>query len=233
MSKPIKVMIVDDSALVRKAVSSILNAESDIQVAGMASDPYEAKDQIRTLAPDVIILDLEMPKMDGLTFLKLIMERRPCPVIIFSTLSTARSKYAIEAYKNGAFDVLGKPTNSKELTELAPQLLSMVRAAGQSKIQKNAAPVANPGEALNKLLQPQIDEQKLILIGASTGGTEAINTVLSQLPAKMPPIAIVQHIPEFFCAAFVDRLNGSSRLQVGMARHGEDFGPGQVRVSPG
>ncbi len=236
MSGRVKVLIVDDSALVRKAISTILSLEKDIEVIGLANDPYQARDLIKAQAPDVIILDLEMPRMDGLTFLKLIMERRPCPVIIFSTLSTSRSQYAMEAFRCGAFDVLGKPTSAADLKEQAPHLVRMVRAAGGSRISTlNGAANTRPESPVPAIAESPsiVDNRRMILIGASTGGTEAVCQVLAALPPNLPPVCVVQHIPEFFCAAFVDRLNAASRLDVRMATHGEQIGPGQVRVAPG
>lgn len=229
--RKIKVLIVDDSAVVRKVLNKILSADENICVLGMANDPIEAKDLMIQKDPDVIILDLEMPRMDGLTFLKLVMSRRPKPVIVFSSISIPNQTIAMEALKLGAFEVLEKPSTVNALHETAQRLVSLVKSTpgyNGSSVSKSvttvSAPVINPGN---------FDSRRTIVIGSSTGGTEALDTLLRGLPAGMPPIAIVQHIPEYFVSSLVSRLNDVSNLNVVKAQSGDVMQPGNVYISPG
>lgn len=234
-SKKTRVLVVDDSAMVRKAIVRILTSEPAFEIVGEAKDPYEAKDLIIHLDPDVITLDIEMPRMDGIQFLKLIMERRPRPVIIVSTLTHAGSDKSVEALMNRAFDVVGKPLNATDLNRMGPELISKVKAASQSR----AMGIYNRGQGAKTKHVTQtsatstFDPRQIILLGASTGGTESINRVLQALPGNMPPIAIVQHIPAFFSKAFAERLNRNSELHVKQASHGDRLATGDVLVAPG
>lgn len=236
-SKRIRVLIVDDSAVVRKLVSDALVADPEIEVVGTAIDPYFAKDKIIELQPDVLTLDIEMPRMDGLTFLKLIMERRPMPVIIMSSLTQAGSNKAMEALQLGAVDVLGKPTGSYSFGDLGPQLIEKIKAAACARLRPRGpvppptAPTANFPRVRTKTSSSA--SQQIVLLGASTGGTEALREVLTALPADIPPIAIVQHIPPMFSRNFADRLNRLCAFEVREAVDGDRLTPGLALIAPG
>lgn len=258
--RKIRVLVVDDSAVVRKLVTDALAADPEIEVIGTAIDPYVARDKIKSLEPDVITLDIEMPRMDGLTFLRLIMEHRPMPVIIMSSLTQRGSQTALEALRIGAVDVLGKPGDSFSFGNLGPQLIEKIKAAAIAKIrrQRFAAPVqaaptpisqptsasepARPRVAVSTPLPnrppplPAVecrDNRSIILLGSSTGGTEALTDILTQLPAGLPPIAIVQHIPAHFSRAFADRLNKMCQFEMREAQDGDWLAPGLALLAPG
>jgi len=236
-SRKIRVLVVDDSAVVRKLVSDALRADPDIEVVGTAMDPYIARDKIRELNPDVLTLDLEMPRMDGLTFLRIIMEQRPLPVIIMSSLSQRGSGYALEALRLGAFDVLAKPSGSYSFGDLGPQLIARIKATAGARMRSvpthpaavpaPAAPVPRPAP-----VRPGTARQ-VILLGASTGGTEALREVLTRLPAGLPGIAIVQHIPPVFSKAFADRLCSQCAFEVREAVDGDRLTPNLALIAPG
>jgi two-component system chemotaxis response regulator CheB len=228
-TRKIRVLIVDDSAVVRRLAQETLDADPEIQVIGTAADPYAARDLMKTLSPDVITLDLEMPKMDGLTFLKLLMAHKPTPVVVMSSLSQRGSDFAMEALRLGAIDVIGKPGGSTSFGDLGPQLIAKVKAAASARPRSAVAAVPRP-ELLNARRFPP---RSLILLGASTGGTEALREVLTGLPAGLPPIAIVQHIPATFSRAFADRLNQLCSLTIREAVDGERLEPGTALVAPG
>ena len=237
ITKKIRVLVVDDSAVVRKLVSDALASDPEIEVVGTAIDPYNAKDKIIELSPDVVTLDIEMPRMDGLTFLRLIMERRPMPVIIMSSLTQHGSDKAMEALRLGAVDVLGKPAGSFSFGDLGPQLIQKIKAAACARLRR-AGPMAAPAPAVVKPLPsgrtaPGTDPRQVILLGASTGGTEALREVLTALPADIPPIAIVQHIPPVFSRSFADRLNQLCAFEVREAVDGDRLKPGLALVAPG
>ncbi|PAW67725.1 MAG: chemotaxis response regulator protein-glutamate methylesterase [Opitutia bacterium Tous-C1TDCM] len=241
MSKrPIRVLIVDDSAVVRKLVSDALKGDPEIEVVGTAVDPYAAKDKIQALNPDVLTLDLEMPRMDGLTFLKILMAQRPLPVIIMSSLTQRGSDYALEALRLGAFDVLAKPGGPYSFGDLGPQLIARIKASAGARMTRGAAASAAPARPV----APRPAERPapvrrggsprdLILLGASTGGTEALREVLTHLPGNLPPIAIVQHIPPVFSRTFADRLNELCQFEVREAVDGDRLQPGLALVAPG
>jgi two-component system chemotaxis response regulator CheB len=252
--RKIRVLIVDDSAVVRKMASDALAADPGIEVVGTAADPYFARDKIRELAPDVVTLDLEMPRMDGLTFLRLIMEQRPLPVIVMSSLSQSGSEHALEALRLGAIDVLGKPSGSYSFGQLGTQLIAKVKAAAGAKIRaQKVAPshlsrppfapgttAAPAGVPITRVPFPSfalprsaLNPRSVILLGASTGGTEALREVLTRLPAGLPGIAIVQHIPPVFSKAFANRLNTLCALEVREAVDGERLLAGTALVAPG
>ncbi len=235
MKRPIRVLIVDDSAVVRKLATDALSADPDIEVVGSAIDPYVARDKIKQLKPDVLTLDLEMPRMDGLTFLRILMEQHPLPVVIMSSLSQRGSDYALEALRLGACDVLGKPAGSYSFGDLGPQLIARIKAAAGAKLRRPGATlraVAPEPQPLPARLRPAAARQ-IILLGASTGGTEALRTVLTQLPDGLPPIAIVQHIPPVFSRAFADRLSTQCAFKVREAVDGDRLEPGLALVAPG
>lgn len=244
-ASPIRVLIVDDSAVVRKLAREALAADPDIEVVGTAIDPYDARDKIVALDPDVITLDLEMPRMDGLTFLRLLMERRPKPVIVLSSLSQRGSDYALEALRIGAVDVMGKVSGSSSFGDIGPQLIAKVKSAASARLRPftsaQAAPVATPAHSFppaprpvpGATGRPPPAPRDLILLGASTGGTEALRDVLTRLPDGLPPIAIVQHIPAVFSKAFADRLGKICAFEVREAVDGDRLRPGLALVAPG
>lgn len=241
-TKPIRVLVVDDSALVRKLVTEALKTDPEIEVVGTAADPYLARDKIQQLNPDVLTLDLEMPRMDGLTFLKIVMEQRPLPVIIMSSLSQRGSDYALEALRLGAFDVLAKPSGSYSFGDLGPQLIARIKATRGANVRfqkadtakRPASPAPAPVRKAALANRPAVrNTRDLILLGASTGGTEALRKVLCELPGGLPPIAIVQHIPPVFSKTFADRLNELCAFEVREAVDGEPLKPGLALVAPG
>ena len=231
--RKIKVLIVDDSAIVRKLLSEALAAETDIDVVGTAPDPYVARDKILSLRPDVVTLDIEMPRMDGITFLKKLMKFHPLPVIIISSLGQASSKIALEALQHGAVDVLAKPGGPYSVGELQHDLPHKVRAAAHARLQRvspdaPSAAAVPPPDSLHAG-----NPFAVIAIGASTGGTEAIREVLMGMPASSPGIVVVQHIPPVFSTAFANRLNDLCRIQVKEAANGDRLRPGLALVAPG
>jgi two-component system chemotaxis response regulator CheB len=257
----IRVLIVDDSAVVRKLVTEALAHDPVIEVVGTAMDPIFARTKINELKPDVLTLDIEMPRMDGLTFLREIMETRPLPVIIMSSLSKAGSDHALEALRLGAVDVLGKPGGSYSFGDLGPQLCEKIKAAAVARLRPRGRlpallsvvpkpgatgtltgtrfPAPHRGEpdttqriALSAA-HTQHHPRRVILLGASTGGTEALRAVLTQLPAGLPGIAVVQHIPPVFSKAFADRLNTLCAFEVREAADGDRLAPGLALVAPG
>lgn len=241
----IRVLIVDDSAVVRKLVSDALGRDPEIEVVGTAVDPYAARDKIKELNPDVLTLDLEMPRMDGLTFLKIVMAQRPLPVIIMSSLTQHGSTHALEALRLGAFDVLAKPHGSYSFGDLGPELIARIKASVGAKLRPVRAettparigqPGPSPAQIATRLAaagQRNHAPRRVILLGASTGGTEALREVLTHLPAGLPGIAIVQHIPPVFSKAFADRLNGMCNFEVREAVDGDRLTPGLALVAPG
>ncbi len=229
----IKVLVVDDSALARKALTEVLAAESDLEVVGTAPDPYVARDKILRLEPDVVTLDIEMPRMDGLTFLKKLMHYRPMPVIIISSLGQASCQAALEALGSGAVEVVAKPGDPNSMAELAQSLPAKIRAAAAARIhpRRQRAPAADAGR--EPLTASPVNSARVIVIGASTGGVEAVERVLTQLPGNVPGIVITQHMPAGFSRAFAERLNGLCRMEVAEARDGDWLPPGRALVAPG
>ncbi len=240
-ARKIRVLVVDDSAVVRKLASDALSADPDIEVVGTAIDPYMARDKLRELSPDVLTLDLEMPRMDGLTFLRLLMERRPMPVVVMSSLTQRGSDYALEALRLGAVDFIAKPSGSFSFGDLGPQLIAKVKAAAGARIRPAARTPTNPPilpttrPAVPASTRPPVHHhpRSIILIGSSTGGTEALRDVLTRLPVDLPGIAIVQHIPATFSKSFADRLNTLCDLEVREAVDGDRIQPGLVLIAPG
>lgn len=238
LGRKIRVLIVDDSALVRRLATEALRSDPDIEVVGAAVDPYMARDLIEELSPDVLTLDLEMPRMDGLTFLGLLMERRPMPVVVISSLTRQGSDHALESLRLGAVDVLGKPSGSYSFGDLAPQLVAKVKAAAEARVRTSnpaaeAAPARRPGSGAAAPLANEPDPRALILLGASTGGTEALREVLTALPANSPAIAAVQHIPAMFSKAFANRLDKLCGMEVREAVDGDQLRPGLALIAPG
>jgi two-component system chemotaxis response regulator CheB len=266
LSKPkIRVLVVDDSAIVRKVLSGILDAEPDIEVVGTAPDPFIARDKILSLRPDVLTLDIEMPRMDGLTFLEKVMRHHPLPVIMISSLAQSSTHAALEAMSRGAVDVLAKPGGPYSVGDLKGDLPQRVRAAAGARLRSatggsQAPPAPGSGRTVHNAQaeyggkvtslgsstgsgagsghQPQtsagiLKQSILIAIGASTGGTVAIERVLTALPPQMPPMVITQHIPAGFSAAFAQRLNKVCAIDVKEASEGDETRPGLALIAPG
>jgi two-component system chemotaxis response regulator CheB len=229
-ARKIRVLVVDDSAVVRKILSETLASETDIEVVGTAPDPIVALEKINRLKPDVLTLDIEMPRMDGLTFLKQIMQTQPMPVILISSRAQSSVEIAMEALRYGAVDVLAKPSGPYSVGELRTTLSSRIRAAARAKLRKTAEPRPVVHE---KPVSTSVDTTRLIAIGASTGGTEAIFQVLSHLPADVPPILITQHIPPMFSKSFAQRLDKQCAMEVREAVDGDLPRPGLALVAPG
>ena len=231
----IKVLVVDDSALVRKLLSSELSRYDDITVVGTAVDPYNAREQIIALAPDVITLDIEMPRMDGLSFLVKLMKHYPIPVVIVSSLTPANSDAAIRALSLGAVDVIAKPGSARTVPDVSRQLVQSIRAASRAQVHKRveqasgSATGVRPTPALAGLSMTH----KVIALGASTGGTQALEAVLTQLPSSMPGIVVCQHMPARFTTSFARRLNACCELEIREAADGDAVLPGLVLLAPG
>jgi two-component system chemotaxis response regulator CheB len=237
-ARKIRVLIVDDSAVVRKILSETLATEPDIEVVGTAPDPVIAAEKIERLKPDVLTLDVEMPRMDGLTFLKQLMSTRPLPVIMISSITQRSSSAAIEAMAEGAVEVLGKPDGPFSVGEFRFSLGQKVRNAAGAQLRRRARMAAAPAASFKEPTPPATADCsggpiRLIAIGASTGGTEAIERILRPLPAAMPPIVIVQHIPAGFSRAFAERLNRFCNVRVREAVNGDIASPGLALVAPG
>lgn len=229
----IKVLIVDDSAIVRKLLAESIAAETDMEVVGTAPDPYVARDKILALRPDVLTLDIEMPRMDGLTFLKKIMQFHPMPVIIISSLAQSSCEISLEALRYGAVDVMAKPSGPYSIGELREVLPGKLRAAAGARVRKaEPAPVASPAPRLN-LPATSFRGDTVIAIGASTGGTEAIHDVLVQLPPNTPGMVITQHIPKLFSASFAARLDRICAFEVKEAADGDEVRAGRALIAPG
>jgi two-component system chemotaxis response regulator CheB len=234
--RKIKVLIVDDSSIVRKILSDTISVEPDMEVVGTAPDPYVARDKILALAPDVVTLDIEMPRMDGLTFLRKLMMYYPLPVIIVSSLGDASCTATREALQCGAVEVLSKPAGAFSVSDLRRELASKIRAAALSHVRPPAEVVSNPvsaGPTLSHLVRGVNQTQGIIAIGASTGGTRAIQDILMQLPASSPGMVVTQHIPAGFSLAFANRLNKMSSIEVKEAVDGDKVMPGRVLIAPG
>jgi len=244
--KKIRVLIVDDSAAVRQMLSDIIAGEPDLEVMATAADPYVAAERIRREIPDVMLLDIEMPRMDGLTFMRKIMAQRPIPVVICSSLAEGSSEVTIKALEAGAVDVVSKPRvdTPQFLQESRMRICDVVRAAAQARLSRNAravAPLTVEAKLTADVILPPVQlvrstaqvTDRIICIGASTGGTEALRDVLVALPADSPGIVIVQHMPEKFTAAFAKRLDGLCAVSVKEAATDDAVLPGRVLIAPG
>ncbi len=232
--KEIKVLVVDDSAIVRKIFTEELSKESDIDVIGTAPDPFVARDKIIKHKPDVITLDIEMPRMDGITFLKKLMKYYPLPVIIVSSLTPKGGKLALEAIESGAVEVLSKPGTAYSVGDMKVQLADKIRAASRARVAKRND--SEPAErSIVKLSSQALQEttNRVIAIGASTGGTEALKKVLTQFPPTIPGVVVVQHMPPNFTTAFAERLNGLCAIEVKEAEDGDAVLPGRGLIAPG
>jgi two-component system, chemotaxis family, protein-glutamate methylesterase/glutaminase len=228
----IKVLLVDDSAIVRKVLAQELSKDPEIDVVGAAPDPFVARDMILRLKPDVITLDIEMPRMDGLTFLRRLMRFYPLPVVIVSSLTPRGGDVALEAIDIGAVDVVCKPGASYAVGDMAVELRDKVKAAARSKLR--AAPdFGKPGIPPHGRLSLLRTTHSVIAIGASTGGTQALQSLLSTLPANSPGIVIVQHMPEHFTRSFAERLDTLCAIRVKEAEDGDTVVPGRALIAPG
>lgn len=242
----IKVLIIDDSALVREVLTEILSADPQLEVVGTASDPLIARNKIKQLNPDVLTLDVEMPRMDGLTFLSNLMRLRPMPVVMVSSLTEKGADITLQALEMGAVDFVSKPKLdvAHGLKEYADELCAKVKSAAGAKLQNyswdspasSGTPERHTADAvLDRRAAPKNFKttDKIIAIGASTGGTEAIKEVLMQMPADAPGIVITQHIPEAFSAPFARRMNDNCAMTVYEASDGQQILPGHVYIAPG
>lgn len=230
-----KVLIVDDSALIRSVMSEIVNSQTDMEVVATAPDPLVARELIKKHNPDVLTLDVEMPKMDGLDFLEKLMRLRPMPVLMVSSLTERGSEITMRALELGAVDFVTKPkisiqTGMREYTEL---ITDKIRAAARARVKARSVHQSAPATALQALRSPLISSEKLIIIGASTGGTEAIREFLMQMPSDCPGILIAQHMPEGFTSSFARRLDSLCRISVTEAAGNERILPGHAYIAPG
>jgi len=238
MNNKIKVLCVDDSALIRSVMTEIINSQPDMTVVGTAADPLVARELIKQTNPDVLTLDVEMPRMDGLEFLEKLMRLRPMPVLMVSSLTERGSEIAFTALELGAVDFVTKPKLGVRdgLLNYTELIATKIRAAAAARLLPSrrstaAKPAGVPGEA--PLRSPLLSTEKLIIIGASTGGTEAIRDVLQPLPSDSPAVMIAQHMPPGFTKSFAQRLDGLCRITVKEAEHGERVLPGYAYIAPG
>lgn len=245
MLDKIKVVVVDDSALVRSLLTEIINKQPDMRCIGAANDPLQAREMIRELNPDVITLDVEMPKMDGLEFLSRLMRLRPMPVVMVSTLTEQGADTTLRALEMGAVDFVAKPRIgvASGLSALGQEIVEKIRIASQARVARHVAaapsaapvqrvaegtPTSRPLASMNRL-----STEKIICIGASTGGTEAIKEILVDLPADSPAIVITQHMPAGFTTSFAARLDSLCRIRVAEAVDGQRILPGHAYIAPG
>lgn len=232
--KKLRVLVIDDSALMRKLLTTILGQDPELEVVGAVADPIAAQSAIMKLSPDVLTLDVEMPKMDGITFLERLMRVRPMPVLMVSSLTERGCAVTLRALELGAFDFVSKPKIdiSRGTIELAGELVGKVKAAARSRVSciRRAPTETRPTAAKPNVLRTT---HGLVAIGASTGGTEALREILTQLPADAPPIVIVQHMPPIFTRQFAARLDGLCRVRVREAKTGDALLPGLVLIAPG
>lgn len=232
----IRVLVVDDSALVRKILTEELNKQPDIEVVDTAVDPYVARDKIVRLKPDVLTLDLEMPRMDGLSFLSKLMKHYPMPVVVVSSLTPKNSENALMALSLGAVEVVCKPGSAYSTQNISMQIIKAVRAASMARFDRKPAPAVPPptnGTSYSQNVRLKHTTNKLIAIGASTGGTRAIESVLTQLPPTLPGIVMVQHMPPVFTTSFANRLNQTCRMEVREAKDRDLVEPGVALLAPG
>ena len=239
-NRKIRVLVIDDSALVRSVMKELIDRERDMECVGTAPDPLVAREMIKSLNPDVLTLDVEMPRMDGLDFLERLMRLRPMPVVMVSTLTERGSSITFHALELGAVDFVSKPKLdiARGMEEYAGEITEKIRAAAQARVRKAAAvPLIQEKLSADAIL-PSVtgrlsSTEKLIIIGASTGGTEAIKEVLTRFPADVPGILVAQHMPENFTKSFAERLNNLCRISVREAGHNERILPGHAYIAPG
>ncbi|MBV8501552.1 MAG: chemotaxis response regulator protein-glutamate methylesterase [Paucibacter sp.] len=235
-----RVVVVDDSALVRSILTEIINRQPDMECIGSAADPLVAREMIRNLNPDVITLDVEMPRMDGLDFLSRLMRLRPMPVVMVSTLTERGADVTIKALELGAIDFVAKPKIgvAEGIRQLAQDITDKIRVAASARVHRSSVPV--PGGAVAAPAKPvtmasigRMSTEKIIFIGASTGGTEATKDVLIELPADCPAVVITQHMPPGFTTSYAKRLDGLCKIRVKEATDGERILPGHGYIAPG
>jgi two-component system chemotaxis response regulator CheB len=230
-----KVLICDDSALIRSVMTEIVNSQPDMEVVGAAPDPLVARELIKKTNPDVLTLDVEMPRMDGLDFLEKLMRLRPMPVLMVSSLTERGSEITMRALELGAVDFVTKPKISIQsgMREYAELIADKIRATARARIKPRSIHASSPAPVLPQLRSPLTSSEKLIIIGASTGGTEAIREFLMQMPSDCPGILIAQHMPEGFTSSFARRLDALCRISVSEAAGGERVLPGHAYIAPG
>jgi two-component system chemotaxis response regulator CheB len=238
-SHKLKVLVIDDSALIRSVMKEIINRERDMECVGAAPDPLVAREMIKALNPDVLTLDVEMPKMDGLDFLERLMRSRPMPVLMVSTLTEQSSEITFRALELGAADFVSKPKLdiARGMEEAAIEITDKIRAVAQARVRKTRVTQVQEKFSADAIL-PSVagrysSTEKLIVIGASTGGTEAIREVLTKLPADAPGVLVTQHMPEHFTKSFAARLNTLCKISVKEAEHNERVLPGHAYIAPG
>lgn len=242
----IKILIIDDSALARKLLGAMLSKDRDIEVVGAAADPYAARERIKQLNPDVITLDVEMPRMDGITFLENLMRLRPMPVVMVSSLTQRGAEVTLRALELGAIDYVAKPKVdiAGSLASYADELIAKVKVAASARVNPRAgtprAPLSVDPRRNADAVLPAVSHsvtlrttERIVAVGASTGGTEAIRELLEALPADAPAVVIAQHIPAAFSKAFAERMNRCSPMSVCEARDGQYILPGHAYVAPG
>lgn len=239
-NRKIKVLVIDDSALIRGVMKEIINRENDMECVGAAPDPLVARQMIKDLNPDVLTLDVEMPRMDGLDFLERLMRLRPMPVLMISTLTETGSEITFRALELGAADFFSKPKMdiARGMEEYAIEITDKIRAVAQAKVKARSSVSEVPEKFSADAILPSTagrfsSTEKLIVIGASTGGTEAIKEILVKMPADAPGIMITQHMPEHFTKSFADRLNSLCKIPVKEAEQGERILPGHAYIAPG
>ena len=231
---PIRVLIVEDSPVMQRLLADLIGRAPDLEVAGIAADPYEARELVKSLKPDVLTLDVEMPRMDGITFLERLMRLRPMPVVMVSSLTERDAEASMRALELGAIDVIAKPRapDGQALAEFGVSIAEKLRVAARAALGR-----ADGARAVVRTLEGPADrrqlEGQLIAIGASTGGTEAVREILQRLPPQAPPIVIVQHMPEMFTRMFTKRLHDQCRLTVCEALDRQRLEPGHAYVAPG
>jgi two-component system chemotaxis response regulator CheB len=230
-SRKIRVLVVDDSALIREIFSRELSLDPNIEVVGTAPDPYVARDEIVRLQPDVITLDIEMPRMDGLTFLRKLMRYNPMPVVVISSLSPKGGELALEAIDLGAVEVMCKPGSAYSPGDMAMEIREKVKAAAHAKFHGSINRKPPQGDEVR--LSMAKTTNKVVAIGASTGGTQALQYLLGSLPANSPGIIIVQHMPEHFTRSFANRLNETCAIEVKEAEDGDTVAPGKAILAAG
>lgn len=242
MSNRVSVLIVDDSAVVRQTLQEILESDEDIEVMGVASDPFVAAEKMRDRVPDVITLDIEMPRMDGLTFLKKIMQQHPIPVVICSSLAESESASALKALELGAVDIITKPKiGTKEFFEESRiHILDSVKSAAKARLDKKPSRMSVEPKLTADVILAKSQSQamiqtteKVLVVGASTGGTEALREFLTAMPLDTPGIVIVQHMPENFTRSFAERLNSLCKIHVKEAQHGDSVLRSHALIAPG
>ncbi len=231
--KDVKVLIVDDSAIVRKVLSKELSKNEGITIVGTAPDPYVAREKIVKLEPDVITLDIEMPRMDGITFLKKIMQHKPLPVIIVSSLTPKGSKMAMEAFASGALEVISKPSSAYSVGDMSNDLAKKIKIVANANLRTKVANKKETGIVQIASNALATTTNKLIAIGASTGGTEAIKKVLTRFPRNSPGILVVQHMPAQFTKSFAQRLDDLCEMEVKEAEDGDSIINGKALIAPG